>query len=88
MKKIPQRTCIGCGLKKDKKELVRIVRTPEGALQMDPTGRMNGRGAYVCRDTACLDKALKKKALQRSLKEEISEDVILKLKEEFKQLDQ
>lgn len=88
MKKIPQRTCIGCGLKKDKKELVRIVRTPEGALQLDPTGRMNGRGAYVCRDTACLDKALKKKALQRSLKEEISEDVILKLKEEFKQLDQ
>lgn len=88
MKKIPQRTCIGCGLKKDKKELVRIVRTPEDTLQLDPTGRMNGRGAYVCRDTACLDKALKKKALQRSLKEEISEDVILKLKEEFKQLDQ
>ena len=88
MKKIPQRTCIGCGMKKDKKELVRIVRTPEGTLQMDLTGRMNGRGAYVCRDTACLDKALKKKALQRSLKEEISEDVILKLKEEFKQLDQ
>ncbi|MGN8817634.1 RNase P modulator RnpM [Oribacterium sp. HCP28S3_H8] len=88
MKKIPQRTCIGCGMKKDKKELVRIVRTPEGTLQMDLTGRMNGRGAYVCRDTACLDKALKRKALQRSLKEEISEDVILKLKEEFKQLDQ
>lgn len=88
MKKIPQRTCIGCGMKKDKKELVRIVRTPEGTLQLDLTGRMNGRGAYVCRDTACLDKALKRKALQRSLKEEISEDVILKLKEEFKQLDQ
>jgi predicted RNA-binding protein YlxR (DUF448 family) len=88
MKKIPQRTCIGCGMKKDKKELVRIVRTPEGTLQLDPTGRMNGRGAYVCRDAACLDKALKRKALQRSLKEEISEDVILKLKEEFKQLDQ
>ncbi|MDD6283235.1 MAG: YlxR family protein [Oribacterium sp.] len=88
MKKIPQRTCIGCGMKKDKKDLVRIVRTPEGTLQLDLTGRMNGRGAYVCRDTACLDKALKRKALQRSLKEEISEDVILKLKEEFKQLDQ
>ncbi len=88
MKKIPQRTCIGCGMKKDKKELVRIVRTPEGTLQLDLTGRMNGRGAYVCRDDACLDKALKRKALQRSLKEEISEDVILKLKEEFKQLDQ
>jgi predicted RNA-binding protein YlxR (DUF448 family) len=88
MKKIPQRTCIGCGMKKDKKELVRIVRTPEGTLQLDLTGRMNGRGAYVCRDAACLDKALKRKALQRSLKEEISEDVILKLKEEFKQLDQ
>ncbi len=75
-------------MKKDKKDLVRIVRTPEGTLQLDLTGRMNGRGAYVCRDTACLDKALKRKALQRSLKEEISEDVILKLKEEFKQLDQ
>lgn len=75
-------------MKKDKKELVRIVRTPEGTLQLDLTGRMNGRGAYVCRDAACLDKALKRKALQRSLKEEISEDVILKLKEEFKQLDQ
>ncbi len=88
MKKIPQRTCIGCGLKKDKKDLIRIVRSPEGNYSLDPSGRKNGRGAYICRDGECLLKAEKKKALQRSFKEEVPGMVYQELQEEWKQLGQ
>ncbi len=70
-KKIPMRTCIGCGENKSKKELVRIVRTPEGELHLDRTGRANGRGAYLCRKEACLEQAKKRHALGRAFREEI-----------------
>ncbi len=86
MKKIPQRSCIGCGLKKDKSDLLRIVRSPEGEFSLDPSGRKNGRGAYICMNSACLEKAEKRKALQRSFKAEVDESVYRQLREELEQL--
>lgn len=86
MKKIPQRSCIGCGLKKDKSDLLRIVRSSEGELSLDPSGRKNGRGAYICMNPACLEKAEKRKALQRSFKAEVDGSVYQQLREELEQL--
>ena len=65
-RKIPQRQCVGCRAMKDKKELIRVVRTPEGAVVLDSTGKKSGRGAYVCPDPACLMKARKSRALERT----------------------
>ncbi len=86
MKKIPERTCIGCGQKKEKKDLIRIVHTPEDTFSIDPTGRKNGRGAYICRDSACLEKAIKRKALDRAFKVTVSEETQQALREELIQL--
>ena len=61
------RRCIGCQQSKEKRELIRVVRSPEGEVSLDPTGRKAGRGAYLCRSEACLEKAMKSKALERSL---------------------
>ena len=61
MKKIPQRTCIGCKEKKDKKDLIRIVKDKDGNITLDRTGRANGRGAYICDNIQCLEKAIKTK---------------------------
>ena len=74
-KKIPQRKCAACGEHRDKSELFRIVRIPEGEILVDDTGRKNGRGAYLCRSEACIARAAKTKALQRSLKVEIPEEI-------------
>ena len=68
MRKKPQRQCIGCRESKDKKELIRVVRTPEGEIVLDYTGRQNGRGAYLCANEECLQKAIKSNALSRSFK--------------------
>ena len=65
MKKIPQRTCIGCREKKDKKELIRIVKDKEGNITLDRTGRANGRGAYICDNIQCLEKAIKTKLVPK-----------------------
>ncbi len=67
-KKIPLRKCVGCQEMKPKKELIRIVMTPEGDLLVDRTGKVNGRGAYVCPNSACLEKAIKNSGLSRSFK--------------------
>lgn len=75
MKKIPQRTCIGCKEKKDKKDLIRIVKDKEGNITVDRTGKANGRGAYICDDVTCLDKAIKSKSLQRSFETEITNEL-------------
>ena len=80
-KKVPERTCIGCKLKRDKKDLVRIVRSPDGTVAADETGRMNGRGAYICNDMGCLDKALMKKSFDRAFKSAVSAEDISKLRE-------
>lgn len=74
-KKIPQRMCVGCQLMKNKKELMRIVRTPEGAIVLDSTGKKAGRGAYVCRDEQCFAKAFKEKRLEKALKHAVDTDV-------------
>ena len=66
-KKLPMRQCLGCREMKKKKELVRVVRSPEGTVSLDLKGKAPGRGAYVCRSAACLKKALRSKALDRSL---------------------
>lgn len=73
-KKVPMRTCIGCGECKEKKSMVRIVRTPEGSIMADPGGRMNGRGAYLCRNADCLEKAFRKKALGRAFRCEVGKE--------------
>ena len=82
-KKIPQRTCMGCQAKKDKRELVRIVRYPEGEISVDLTGKKPGRGAYICPDLECLNKVVKSKRLERSLETVISEEVYETLKEQL-----
>jgi uncharacterized protein len=74
-KPVPQRTCIGCRSVQGKRELVRVVRTPEGETVVDPTGRRNGRGAYVHKSRECWDLALKRGALERALKVAIGPDV-------------
>ena len=75
MKKIPMRMCVACREMKPKKDLIRIVRTPEGAVVLDSTGKRSGRGAYVCPDPACLTKARKSRALERAFETEIPREV-------------
>ena len=75
MKKTPMRQCIGCQEMKSKKEMIRVIRTPEGEICIDATGRKNGRGAYVCANADCLKKAVKNHGLERSLKMHIPPSV-------------
>ena len=82
-KKIPQRQCIGCGQMKDKKELIRILKTREGSIVIDATGKKNGRGAYICPDEECLQKAFKTKGLERSFKMAIDQSIYDELKKEL-----
>jgi len=74
-KKKRPRSCVGCGCESPKRELLRVVRTPEGEVKFDPTGRANGRGVYVCRNLGCVMKARKKKALSRMLKTQVEDSV-------------
>lgn len=69
--KIPIRTCIGCQAKKPKREMIRIIRTPDGKIEIDRTGKKSGRGAYLCDNIECLEMALKKNNLNKSLKQDI-----------------
>ena len=85
-KKIPMRTCIGCGTCKDKRELIRIVRTSEGTVIVDPGGRMNGRGAYLCADPACLEKAFRKRGLSRTFRAEVSADALAQVREALQEM--
>ncbi len=74
-KQIPLRQCIGCREMKAKSELVRVIKTPEGLVCLDKTGRMNGRGAYICMNKDCYNKAVKSKGIERSLKMAIPEEI-------------
>lgn len=87
VKKVPERTCVGCGQKKEKRDLIRIVHEPDGTFSVDPTGRKNGRGAYICKNLECLEKAQKKKTFDRAFKEAVPEEAFEKLKEELGNLD-
>ncbi len=74
-RKIPMRQCVGCRTQKPKRELVRVVRSPEGQLSVDTRGKKPGRGAYVCRDPECLRKAIRSKALSRALDTPVPEEL-------------
>ncbi len=82
-KKVPLRKCTGCQEMKSKKEMMRILRTAEGEIVLDTTGRKNGRGAYVCRSMECFEKAVKSKGLERSLKCRVPEEAYGSLKKEI-----
>ena len=75
MKSIPQRTCMGCNLQKDKKELIRIVKNKEGIISIDKTRKAPGRGAYICDDIKCLQKAIKSKRLDKVFETKISDEI-------------
>lgn len=83
IKKIPQRMCVGCGEMKDKKALIRIVKTKEGEISLDKTGKKSGRGAYICDDPDCLKKARKNKRIERSFATTIPEEIYTRLAEEM-----
>lgn len=84
---IPQRQCVGCGEKKNKKELIRVIKTPEDHIIIDTTGKKNGRGAYICNSIDCFEKAIKNKGLERSLKSKIPEEIYENLTKELKAID-
>ena len=85
--KTPLRKCIGCNESKPKKELIRIVKTPDGDIILDTGGRANGRGAYLCNNSDCLQKAIKTKGLNRAFKMNIDADILVKLGEEMNSID-
>ena len=82
-KKIPARMCVGCREMKAKKELIRVVRSSEGNIALDLTSKAPGRGAYLCQNPACLERAIKTKALERALEHKIDEQVLEQLREEL-----
>ena len=86
-KKIPMRKCVGCQEMKEKKSLIRVVKTAEGDIILDDTGKKNGRGAYICKSLECFKKAKKTKALERSLGVSVSEQVYEELEKEMNQID-
>lgn len=83
VKKIPQRMCTGCMEMKPKKQLIRIVKDKEGVVSIDFTGKKPGRGAYICRNIECFEKAYKNKRLSKNLETSISEELYTKLKGEI-----
>ena len=82
-KKIPMRQCMGCRERKTKKEMIRVVRCTDGAVQLDFSGKLNGRGAYICPNSECLKRAIKSKALDRSLEVTIPQEVYDRLTAEM-----
>ena len=82
-KKIPQRQCMGCRERKEKRELIRVVRAPDGGVSLDFLGKAPGRGAYICPEMACLKKAIRSKALERSLEVPIPEELYARLEQEM-----
>lgn len=82
-RKIPERLCLGCNVSKHKRELIRVVKTKEGVVFLDKTGKANGRGAYICNNSACLEKAMKTKRIARALSTEIPTEVYERLRQEI-----
>ena len=82
-KKIPMRMCLGCNEMKPKRELIRVVRSPEGEISLDFRGKAPGRGAYLCPDPQCLKKAIKARALERAFSAQIPEEIYARLEQEM-----
>ena len=87
VKKIPLRQCISCGEMKSKKEMIRVIKTAEGEILLDATGRKNGRGAYLCPSMECFKKAVKGRGLERSFKMAIPREVYETLEKEMEEID-
>jgi predicted RNA-binding protein YlxR (DUF448 family) len=87
MKKIPQRQCVGCKEMKNKTEMIRVVRTPEGEFCIDETGRKNGRGAYICRSSSCLKASISNHGLERSLHTKLPDGIYQQLEEEMSRIE-
>ena len=87
VRKLPMRKCVGCGEMKNKKEMMRVIKTKEEEIVLDATGRKNGRGAYLCFSRDCLEKAVKSKGLERSLKTAIPKEVYENLEKEFEEIE-
>lgn len=88
MKKLPVRLCVGCQEPHNKREMMRIVKSPEGIFSVDFTGKKSGRGAYICKNIECLNVAVKQRRLEKSFKCQIDNSVYEQLKEEFAKLDE
>lgn len=82
-KKKPMRMCVACRQMMPKKELIRVVRTPENEIKPDPTGKMSGRGAYLCRNAQCLERAKKSRALDRALEHKVDDEVFTLIEKEI-----
>ena len=82
-KKIPERRCVGCNETKEKKQLIRVVRTPEGDVTLDVTGKKSGRGAYICHSLSCFKKARKSKRLETGLNVQIPDEIYERLEKEL-----
>ena len=87
MKKVPMRQCVGCQNMVSKRELIRVIKTSEGEIRLDAMGKQNGRGAYICKKKECLEKAMKKHSLERSLKVAIPDEIYDSLKEELNRIE-
>lgn len=86
-KKLPLRKCIGCNEMKNKKDMIRVIRTSENEVKLDATGKMNGRGAYICFSQECLKNAIKTKGLERSLKMRIPQEIYDRLEKEMSEIE-
>ena len=87
-KKMPERKCVGCGVSKEKKSLIRVVRDPEGNIFLDATGKKSGRGAYLCPDPSCFKKARKSKRLEGNLNSVIPDEIYERLEAEILSVNQ
>lgn len=87
-KKVPMRQCVGCGEQKNKTDMMRVLKTPEGAFVIDLTGKQNGRGAYLCRSRDCFHKAVKSKGLERSFKVSIPKEAYELLEKELEHIEE
>ncbi|GAQ26213.1 MULTISPECIES: YlxR family protein [Tepidanaerobacter] len=85
-KKIPMRMCIGCREMKPKNELIRIVKTPDNNVEIDPTGKKSGRGAYVCKNDKCIEASMKENQLSKALDINVTKEIVSKIKEELSNL--
>ncbi len=83
-KKVPERTCMGCNMQKPKKELIRIVKSKENVIEVDLTGKKNGRGAYICNSEECLNKLIKSKRLERVFEMNISQEIYEEIRNSIK----
>ncbi|HWR23687.1 MAG TPA: YlxR family protein [Feifaniaceae bacterium] len=82
-KKVPMRMCVGCRVMRPKKKMLRVVRSAEGKVSIDPTGKAAGRGAYICRDIACLERAIKSRGLERAFEQKVEPALYETLKADF-----